>query len=346
MASACLGVAEVFKRLISLKECRGNLLDDFDFSLYSYKSGERDPGPDLPKDIPIHLLLCGVGAIGNGIIYLLKSLPVSGHISIVDSQKYQKENLGTCFLIGKDELDKEKSDFAEEFLRTKLDAKGYFEDVLSFKSRLGKEIHFPNIVLNGLDNIDARHEVQNIWPDIIIDGAISDFGCQVSRHPWSEDTACLRCLFQKKSGESAVEVGSIATGLSRDRISNPEEPVTELDIENAPEEKRSWLRGQLGKPICSVVKEGVAKQISQRDLDAKFEPSVPFVACFSASMVVGELVKYVAGWSSPLEPRFQFDILRGPAFGQEFPEERRKDCVCNTRKHNIEIIRNRRSEQL
>ena len=56
---------------------------------------------------------------------------------------------------------------------------------------------FPQVVLKALDNIDVRHEVQRtLWPDIVIDGAIGDFMCQVSRHPWPEDIACLLCLFQ------------------------------------------------------------------------------------------------------------------------------------------------------
>lgn len=33
--------------------------------------------------------------------------------------------------------------------------------------------------------------LQALWPDLVIDGAIRDFGCQVSRHPWDDDTACL-----------------------------------------------------------------------------------------------------------------------------------------------------------
>ena len=44
---------------------------------------------------------------------------------------------------------------------------------------------YPAVVVNGLDNIDVRHEVQRaLWPDIVIDGAIGDFSYQVSSHPW------------------------------------------------------------------------------------------------------------------------------------------------------------------
>ena len=59
----------------------------------------------------------------------------------------------------------------------------------------------PAVVLNGLDNIPGRHQVQRAtWPDVIVDGAIGDFTCQVSRHPWPDDIACLMCLFREPSG--------------------------------------------------------------------------------------------------------------------------------------------------
>src|SRR5207244_3815840 len=71
LAAACLGSAEVFKRLIRLKEDRGRLLDGLTFSLHSYRCQEVDLGPALPADMHLDLLLIGAGAIGNGIVHLL-----------------------------------------------------------------------------------------------------------------------------------------------------------------------------------------------------------------------------------------------------------------------------------
>lgn len=344
LAAACLGVAEVFKRLIALKEERGRPVDGLAFSLNSYCSGETNPGPQIPETLPLDLLLVGVGAIGNGIIHLLSQLPTSGRIWVVDPQTFQPENLGTCLLIGPSDVGKEKAKFAEDMLCQRFEAKGFSEAFVKFRQRIGKEIPYPQIILNGLDNIGARHQVQNLWPDLIIDGAISEFGCQVSRHPWGADIACLICLFQHPPGESAEQVASRATGLSVARMQQAEEPITEDDVRAAPSDKREWLRAHIGHQTCSVVGEGVAQQISQERLQQGFEPSVPFVACLSASMVIAELVKTAAGWPTPLEPRFQFDVLRGPAHGLNLPQERRQGCVCVARKHNIETIRHRHAE--
>jgi molybdopterin/thiamine biosynthesis adenylyltransferase len=312
------------------------------FSLYSYRSSDRDPGPPLPDNLVVELLLVGIGAIGNGIVYLLDALPASGRVCIVDPQTFQSENLGTCLLIGPSDVGKEKAMFAKAILSRKLKAKGFSEDFSSFRDRMGNEVPYPKVILNGLDNISARHAVQNLWPDLILDGAISDFGCQVSRHPWGEDIACLRCLFQEPT-ESADLIASRTTGLSRERTQRPFETVTNEDVQIAPDGKKEWLQARIGQQICSVVREGVAKQISEDDQAERFQPSVPFVACLSASMIVSELLKHLCGWPTPLAPRFQLDVLRGPGFGREFSQERRRDCVCVTRKRNIDILRNRRA---
>jgi hypothetical protein len=51
-----------------------------------------------------------------------------------------------------------------------------------------------------------------------------------------------------------------------------------------------------------------------------------------------EALAYLCGWDTKLEPRFQFDSLRGPAFGLELPQGRGEKCVCS-RRRNIERLR-------
>jgi molybdopterin/thiamine biosynthesis adenylyltransferase len=344
LAAACLGVTDVFKRLLGVIVVRGPLFDGLSFSLLTYQAGKTDPGPPLPEKLPLDLLIVGVGAIGNGVVHLLNMLPVKGRAWVLDRQTFQPENLGTCLLIGPEDLEKQKAHFAETFLSPRLQVRGFSEDLSSFRKRLGTEVPHPALVLNGLDNIDARHEVQGMWPDLIIDGAIGDFGCQVSRHSWVEDTACLMCLFPRETGEPAEQVASRVTGLRPERAAQMLELVTEEDVVAAPEDKRDWLKARVGKQICSVVPEGLAQSISMERQREGFEPSVPFVACLSACMMVTELVREVAGWGSPLEPRFQFDVLQGPTNGQHFPQARQRNCECVTRQANIDKVRKQRHE--
>jgi ThiF family len=343
--AASLGSAEVFKRLIGLKPERGVLLDLLSFNLLTYESGSDGTGPSLPGRIPLEVLLVGSGAIGNGVVYLLRRLPAFGRIWIVDRDVFKHENLGTCVLIGPADLGREKALFAASLFDGELEACGFAEELSVFKQRLGGEVPYPQVVLGAVDSIEARHEIQDMWPDFIIDGAIGDFPCQVSRHRWGVDEACLRCLFRPLAGEPAEVAGSRATGLPPERVSNALDVVTERDVIAAPPDKRALLQRNLGRQICSVVAEAMAQQISLESQRPGFEPSVPFVACLSACMVVAELVKATLGWPSSLETRFQWDTLRGPHRGQQFAQGRRPDCLCVERRSNIQLLRDRRQAQ-
>ncbi len=337
LAAACLGVGEVFKRLIKLKPERGELLDGFSFSLRNYQAGEGDCGPALPSSLEVDLLLVGGGAIGNGIVRLLSQLLCRGRVDIVDTQTYGEENLGTCLLLGTAELGEAKA----KMLAAHLQAPGLQVEpyAMTFEQYARKTRRAPSVVLNGLDNIPARHQVQRtLWPDIVVDGAIGDFTCQVSRHPWPDDIACLLCLFRELAGAPVETVQTQATGLSQESLSRPDDLLSAIDVERAPREKQEFLRARLGKPICSVIQEGIALTLSAEEQEKGFEPSVPFIACFSACMAVAELVAHLMQWPSALAPRFQFDFLMGPQYGQELPQERRAGCIC-ARHKNIERAR-------
>jgi hypothetical protein len=162
----------------------------------------------------------------------------------------------------------------------------------------------------------------------------------VPRHipTWADDVACLICLFRQPAGRPAEEVQSKATGLSKDRLKTLDALVTEEDVKAAPPEKRATLSLFVGHPLCSVVQHAVAQKISLEQQAPEFEPSIPFVACSSACMVMAEALAYLCGWGIKLEPPFQFDFLLGPTFGLALPQFRRQTCICDGKK-NIEKVR-------
>lgn len=342
LAAASLGVAETFKRLLGVRASRGPLLEDVSWSLFSYAAGCTDVGPPLPVEVPVDLLLAGVGAIGNGVIHLLTRLPLRGRVLVVDSQAFGRENLGTCILIGPKELGAPKVVLAEKLRTERVAVHGFHETLESFSQRLGNEVPYPRMAMGALDKIDARHALQDLWPDLLIDGAIGPFLCQVSRHPIDGDVACVRCLFRHPPGERAEVVASRASGLTIERLATPDAPIDAADLAAAPPDKRDWLAGQIGKQTCSVVSEAVARELSDAKREG-FEPSVPFVACLASSMMVAELVKASLGTELVVEPRFQFDVLRGPSGGVMLPQGRRRDCLCTTRANTIASWRKQRS---
>jgi len=337
LGAASLGAGELFKRLLRVKPERCELLNGFTFCFRSYSSTTSDYGPEIPPSIPHDLLVVGAGAIGNGIVHLISRLPFRGRVSIVDRQQYGTENLGTCLLLSPNDLNKSKAIvLAANLVNAGIDAIGFPQSFQDYAKNLQE---YPAVVLNALDNIDARHEVQRtLWPDIVVDGAIGDFACQVSRHPWATQNACLMCLFQRPAGRSAEDLQSEATGLSKNRLQNSDSLLTESDLECAAIEKQAFLRSRLGRTVCSIVQESIAQMLSEEEQTRGFQPSVPFVACFSACMVLSETLAHLCDWESRLETRFQFDFLMGPAHGQELPQTRRENCICGRRK-NVNNVR-------
>jgi hypothetical protein len=337
LGAACLGTADVFKRLIELRPEAGELHDRLFFSFRSYRTDD-DPGPEIIGPLDLDFLLVGAGAIGNGIIHLLGALPITGRVNVVDKQAYASENWGTCILVERRHEGHAKATVAQDWLAPKLEAKPYHETIEAFLERCGKDVSWPRLVVGALDNPEARRSIQRLWPDQIIDGAIGPTSCGVTLHPWGPDLSCLLCDFTEPSVDSTA-LQREATGLSAERLANMSLLVSDEDVCIAPPEKRDWLRQQVGRPMCSVVQDGVLALIAGRAQTPGFEPSVPFVACLSSCMVVSELVRYATSAPAVLQTGFQFSVLYGPKLGFRTDHERKRDCLCVARRASIETVR-------
>lgn len=333
LAAASLGASEVFKRLLGIVPPLGALLENEVFSLLSY-TANADPGPEIGMPLRLDCILAGHGAIGNGVRHVLLQLPLQGWLAIIDNQKADEENWGTYIDLLPSQFGIPKAELATMGWGSSVMPVHYNIDIAAARPLLGTKIPYADLTLSALDNIDARHELQLFWPDVAIDGAISDITCQVSRHPWGPDTACLQCLFRPPEGEDAATVASRATGLSVQSVSRQEEVVTQGDIDAAPTEKRAWLAARKGQLKCSVIREALAAQLTEGA--SSFSPSAPFVATFSGAMVAAEFIKVRSGLESALDPRFQFNMLVGPVRGTHLAQGRRRACFCVQRQRAVE----------
>jgi len=152
----------------------------------------------------------------------------------------------------------------------------------------------PRVVLNGLDDVSARHDAQMLWPDLIVDGGINNLGAAVVQHRMDErGQACLRCTFRLPLVDTQTVQANL-TGLDGKTLSEPDRPLSAEDLARAAPEKREWLRSKLaeGKTICSVVSEATMARFGV-SLHAEFRPSVPFVATAAACLVMAEFIKYL-----------------------------------------------------
>jgi hypothetical protein len=260
---------------------------------------------------------------------------------LLDPQTYRSENFGTSIILRETDYDKPKVEVVIELLGGKLKTEPLPVDNAALKPKFDGQL--PDIILAGLDEVDPRHQVQQLWPSLVIDGAVgADLSCQVSCHPWKGSAACLLCVFQNQPTADLAELNSKATGLPSHIANDPDAIVTEQIIAKAEEEKKSWLRCHLGKRICSITSEAIVKLLSDEKQKEGFAPAVPFVACFSSCMIVTELVRFLRTGDTKPQPRFQLNLLWGPQRGIFYDEDRRETCFCVERTGNIARVREQR----
>ena len=331
LGAACLGISDVFKRLICLRESRADVFDGLEFSLYTCDTEEVSPGFPLPKQLVLPpTLIAGCGAIGNGIILLLSQLQPAGDIWLLDRQEFGDENLGTCVMLGPSGIGKPKAKFlaAELVGITGLQPVPLVDEMASIKRVFGTEIPYPELVLSGFDNVAARHQLQDLWPDMVVDGGISEFGVQALSHGWGSSRQCLKCHFVPPKASDHRQVAAEVTGLSHARITDADALITEEDVELAPVDKQPWLRERIGKKTCSVVSEATIQALSDVDSGKEFSPSVPFVACMSATLVVARALAAQMETGRAMSSFFTFDMLQGPANGFVLNEPAKASCEC------------------
>lgn len=333
LMAASLGVTEIFKRIYEVPEDIAPLIEVEQFSLYEGSIDFSSLGPALPLIIKIpDTLIVGGGAIGNGLALLLSQLPVEGNVLFVDKQNYGDENFGTSILINSDWVGKSKAEMLKIWLgensRLTLDAKkAFIEDI---KSDLHTEKFCIDLILNGLDDVNARHATQDIWPRIIIDGGINEIGAAVVQYRLDQsDLACLKCWFELPQTDERIQQ-SKQTGLSIDALSDMQNYLTDEDIAKANADMRPWLKEQqqAGKKICSIISEAALSNQLGVNVEEGFRPSVPFVATAAASLVIAEAVKAIIFPDLAVTPKVQINNLFLGTASMKLKMKPRQSCKC------------------
>lgn len=353
LMAASLGVTEIFKRIFSVPDEIAPLMNKTEFSLFDLTEYTDSLGPELPTVISLpDTLLVGAGAIGNGTALLMSQLPLEGRVYVIDKQDYADENLGTCILINQDWLKKPKAaqlgSWLEQNSNLKISTKK--ATIESVRSELSESDLAIDLILNGLDHVDARRAAQDIWPAVIIDGGINEVGAAVVRYQLvNESLACLKCWFDIPE-KSEREQQSVWTGLNVNNLSNIGRQLTDKDIESASGDKKAWLMQQKkeGKTICSIISEAALASKLGVEVNDGFRPSVPFVATAASALVVSEAIKSIVFPEAHVVPKFQIaNLFLGiPETSIKLNMAPLNSCQCVTHRSLIKTISEKRSNRL
>jgi molybdopterin/thiamine biosynthesis adenylyltransferase len=204
LAAAALGAGEAFKRAFELiypvPAARLQLVPWRGvFSLYSYAFDRASPSI---ADVVIDATLVGTGGVGAGFLRVIAELGrrVSGSLVLVDADILTTHNLNRVSYATMESAlaGALKVEVAESWLRRfcpNLAVTGYPEDFDRYRRRLAvrREDRKYDVIVTGLDNDQARWEVQRDLPRILIDGSTGkDMVARVERVEFGQ-YGCLGC---------------------------------------------------------------------------------------------------------------------------------------------------------
>lgn len=336
--AAAFAAAEVFKD-VALVRCERRANHDYLCFCPVTLSGDLVAAPGLCGPLTYDGALVGLGAVGSAIALILAEMKAQGRAVLVDRQRYSAENKTTYSLGTAGDVTSRtwKTEVAARRL-SNIRCKKFNGDVADFVMEVDRS-HYdpPHLVLSALDSVEARHDVQRLWPDRLIDAATGD--TMLGLHDVAgEGAPCLICFLPPRRGaSSSLFALSDQTGLDVATLARGDDLLREEDLESVKSEYGDKLRQHVGKPIC-----GLAAALGLTEVPSNgFQPAIPFVAMQAACLAVGRLIAIQLGLNDL--PNFvQYDALIGP---QNVTLEKRaamSGCYCQQRAATIREVRKQR----
>ena len=355
LLAAALGAAEVFKYLLHPPVGTIAHFGSVTLSAFDYSLNGMDPGPWLPSQLRLPWgLLGGIGAVGNAFLLALSLVDgLSGDLLVIDQDIVESTNLNRYVLAYEADADREhpvgKTQLAMRLFHGRALRVSPHQEPLN--SVLGKihreEITRPEILLSAVDNNDARWAMQNLWPQLILEGATDHTLSQVSRHEYGKPLACLGCIHPRnttpKGDASYIRDMISRSGILGEAITLSHQNADTILLADhiapeAPEYQRRVLQRNIGKPICSILSE--LELISTKPTDElPVQPSVSFVSMMSGLFMAGELVKFLGNLQSPLVTLYQLDTFFPVTNAFLLQVDKTNSCECVVRRREIAAYR-------
>lgn len=335
-AAAAFVASETFKRALPLRE---ELAWHAPMTVYSvYEYGE--PTMETPTLTPVRFspppLLAGAGAVGQACADVLISADTIGELRVIDRGCIDDEtNLNRSVLAVESDLEAVRPKV--ELIQRRAEGSGL--EITPNRTELGEviraietgEIIWPTVVASALDNLDARRELQSLWPDFLFEGATGDTMAQVFRHAFDEGRACLRCLHsmpartenyeQLMASRTGMSAGDIAKALQDTTIVLSKEAVAA-----APAKLKAIASSYEGRDVCGYLRE--VERYFAIKTDEPVLLSVSFASYLAGVFLAAELLKHFGGIPTVLTSRYQIDPVANLTPERPFPQNKDPQCYC------------------
>ena len=190
--SAILAASNIFRNIFH-DELNGSDIDeDLTFSTFSLEKNNVE-NPPLEEVFFEDVVIAGLGAIGNGLIWGLANFPnLSGNLDLVDPESIALTNLQRYVMLTENQENQWKAEISPSFFpQPKLKVKGYTKswDKYSLERNKWKI----DCVAVGVDNIKDRIGIQSSLPKVLLNAFTEPETVGLSRHYDFVEYACLVC---------------------------------------------------------------------------------------------------------------------------------------------------------
>lgn len=334
VTSAAFAVAEVFKDLAPVVDDKRVDHAHLRWCPVSL-SHDLTRAPMLATPLQLDLALAGCGAIGTAVAMILAEVDARGQVLLLDRETFAKENIATYSIGGEEDArrSRRKVDLVAERLQTKYTVTTRDGDVETLVGAVDQGVvRWPRLVINGLDSVKARHDIQLLWADRVIDAGTG--GTAVALHDIVAETGpCLMCFFGRGAQVSTQERLVEVTGLALELVGRGDDDLLPEHIGHLSEEQRALLEPQLGKKICNL-----ANALGLIAGASDFQAAVTFVAVQAACLAVGRLIAVELGMDDL--PNFVlYDTLIGPRDDAMEQRKPTSTCYCQTKAGRVAKLR-------
>lgn len=297
------------------------------------------------------VLVIGAGGLG---CELLKNVALSGFrdIDVIDLDTIDVTNLNRQFLFRPKDVGKPKALVAAEFVNSRVPAvrvKPHYANIMDFDRDFYRSF---NLVIAGLDSIDARRWLNSVLVDLVavgddgtpdvstvvplIDGGTEGFQGQ-ARVILPRISACFECtvgLFPPartfplctiantpRLPEHCIEYANVVLWPKE----NPFGPDAKLDVDDP--EHISWLYHEAEKRAAEFGIEGVTYRLTQ-GVAKNIIPAIASTNAIVAAACANEALKLATYIASSMNNYVMYNGTMG-VYTFTYENERRPDCaVC------------------
>ncbi len=342
-AAACIGVANVFRFLFADQMEAADLDESLTFSLIDLDPLSHSPSnPQMGKIDLGESHLVGIGAIGNGAVWVLSKIQnLTGTLYLIDHESVELSNLQRYALAYQDGIGTAKVKLAAREWKGKLKVEPHQLRWAEYLQNRGNWRIGPVAV--ALDSAADRCAVQSALPKYVLNSWTRGGNLGISRHFFLSEQACLVCLYlpegrKKNEDELIAEAIGLPKAVREIRqLLHQNSPVNAQFLNRVAEAFHadpSALMPFQGKTIRSFYTEAVCGGVLLRlgtGNTGTVEVPMAFQSVLAGILLAAELVVESSKLRASRLPTItQIDLLKpmGKFLSVPATKDSRQRCIC------------------